>query len=219
MPDREVKTIRDLIYFQYAKIVGKSAFGPDAKKTAYGFIKTTFRDFVHDEKKWSDIDHDSPDENTIPMILNREGELSLICTDKACAYCGSTSDLQWEHIVPRSLSINDRCPTCERIQGIHNQVWACAKCNGTKKTDQDSPDENTISMILTMVGELSLAYQRPLPIHPRLAPGKDQILGHRSGAGGEEIFEDDILLPCLQGDAGCEAGRERDYCDGFGSIT
>jgi hypothetical protein len=36
MPDRDVKTIRDLIYFQYAKIVGKAAFGPDAKKTAWG---------------------------------------------------------------------------------------------------------------------------------------------------------------------------------------
>jgi hypothetical protein len=36
MPDRDVKTIRDLIYFQYAKIVGKAVFGPDAKKTAWG---------------------------------------------------------------------------------------------------------------------------------------------------------------------------------------
>ena len=119
MPDREVKTIRDLIYFQYAKIVGKSAFGPDAKKTAYGFIKTTFREFVRDEKKWSDI-------------LREDKQLADAY--KACAYCGSTSDLQWEHIVPRTLSINDRCPTCDRIQGIHNQVRACAKCNGAKKT-------------------------------------------------------------------------------------
>jgi hypothetical protein len=27
-----------------------------------------------------------------------------------------------EHIVPRSISINDRCPACEKIQGIHNQA-------------------------------------------------------------------------------------------------
>ncbi len=31
MPDREVATIKDLIYYQYAKIIAKSAMGPDAK--------------------------------------------------------------------------------------------------------------------------------------------------------------------------------------------
>jgi len=43
MPDRDVKTIQDLIYYQYAKIVAKSAFslsdGEKAKKQHYGFIK------------------------------------------------------------------------------------------------------------------------------------------------------------------------------------
>lgn len=117
MPDKEVKTIRDLIYFQYAKIIAKSAFGEDAKKTSYGFIKKTFRDLMNDEKKWSDI-------------LREDKQ--LVEGDKVCAYCGSTENLQWEHIVPKSLKINDRCPTCERIQGIHNQVWACRKCNSSK---------------------------------------------------------------------------------------
>jgi hypothetical protein len=119
MPDRDVKTIRDLIYFQYAKIVGKSAFGPDAKRTFYGFIKKTFRELVRDEKKWSDI-------------LREDKQLAE--SDKVCAYCGATGDLHWEHIVPRSLAINERSATCDRIQSIHNQVWACAKCNLSKKT-------------------------------------------------------------------------------------
>jgi len=118
MPDRDVKTIRDLIYFQYAKIVGKSAFGPDAKKTSYGFIKTTFRNFVKDEKKWSDI-------------LREDKQLAE--AEKACVYCGSAANgLQWEHIVPKTLAINERCAACDRIQGIHNQVWACASCNAAK---------------------------------------------------------------------------------------
>jgi hypothetical protein len=117
MPDREVKTIRDLIFFQYAKIIGISAFGPDAKKTAYGFIKTTFRELVHDEKKWSDI-------------LREDQQFAD--AEKACIYCGATDHLQWEHIVPRSLVINERCPACDRIQGIHNMVWACRSCNASK---------------------------------------------------------------------------------------
>jgi hypothetical protein len=48
MPDRDVKTIRDLIYYQYAKIIAKRAFsapeGKEAKKQSYGFIKKTFKE-------------------------------------------------------------------------------------------------------------------------------------------------------------------------------
>ena len=47
MPDRDVMTIGDLIYYQYAKIIAKSAFGvPDvreAKGRHYGFVKGRFR--------------------------------------------------------------------------------------------------------------------------------------------------------------------------------
>jgi hypothetical protein len=43
MPDRDVTTIKDLIYYQYAKITARSALhAPDS--TAYGFIKQTFRE-------------------------------------------------------------------------------------------------------------------------------------------------------------------------------
>ena len=117
MPDRDVKTIRDLIFFQYAKIIGKRAFGPGAKKEAYGFIKQTYRQLVADKKKWSDI---------------LRNDKRLFDEPEACAYCGATSDLQWEHIVPRSLRINERCATCDRIQSIHNMVRACKHCNTAK---------------------------------------------------------------------------------------
>jgi 5-methylcytosine-specific restriction endonuclease McrA len=119
MPDRDVKTIRELIYFQYAKIIAKSAFRENAKKTHYGFIKNTFRDLVNDEKKWSDI-------------LREDKQ--LIESDKECVYCGTKENLSWEHIVPKSLLINERCPSCDRIQGIHNQIWACRSCNSKKST-------------------------------------------------------------------------------------
>lgn len=52
MPDRDVKTILDLIYYQYAKIIARRAFdisdGKEAKRQHYGFIKETFREL----KKW-----------------------------------------------------------------------------------------------------------------------------------------------------------------------
>ena len=119
MPDREVHTIRDLIYYQYAKIIAKSAMGSDAKKSAYGFIKTTFRELRDDEMKWSEI-------------LREDKQ--LVEAEKKCVYCGSTEDLQWEHIVPKSIAINERCPSCDRVQGIHNQIWACKTCNTRKGT-------------------------------------------------------------------------------------
>lgn len=117
MPDRDVKTIRDQIFFQYAKIIGRRAFGPNAKKVAYGFIKTKFRELRDDEQQWSDI------------IRN---DKQLVEGEKKCVYCGATENLQWEHIVAKSLMINERCPTCPRIQEIHNLVWACRTCNASK---------------------------------------------------------------------------------------
>ncbi|MEW6526352.1 MAG: HNH endonuclease [Spirochaetota bacterium] len=119
MPDREVCTIRDLIYYQYAKIIARSALGPGAKKHSYGFIKKTFQQLKNDEKKWSEI-------------LREDKQ--LMEAEKKCIYCGSKENLSWEHIVPRSLSINERCPACDRIQGIHNQIWACKSCNSKKGT-------------------------------------------------------------------------------------
>jgi len=59
MPDRDVKTIQDLIFYQYAKIIARRAFGvPDgkeAKKQHYGFVKQTFRELKSGVKPWSEI--------------------------------------------------------------------------------------------------------------------------------------------------------------------
>lgn len=123
MPDRDVKTIRDLIYYQYAKIIAKRAFstpdGKEAKEQHYGFIKKTFRELKNGTKSWSEI--------------TRE-DWQLVDSEKKCIYCGAESDLQKEHIVPRSLQIKPECKKCDIIQGIHNQIWSCKKCNSLKGT-------------------------------------------------------------------------------------
>jgi hypothetical protein len=108
VPDRDVKTIRFSLFFQYAKIIGVRAFGPNARKTVYGFTKTKFRELVRGEMKWSEI------------LRNDQRSFE---EPKACIYCGAADHLQWEHIVPRSLANKERCPGCDRIQGIHNMVW------------------------------------------------------------------------------------------------
>ena len=36
--------------------------------------------------------------------------------------------------MPKSLRIRQECETCDTIQGIHNQIWACGRCNSVKAT-------------------------------------------------------------------------------------
>jgi len=89
------------------------------KKQRYGFIKKTFRELKSGAKSWSEI--------------TRE-DWQFVEADKKCIYCGSDSDLHKEHIVPKSFEILPKCKTCDIIQGIHNQIWACSKCNFSKGT-------------------------------------------------------------------------------------
>ena len=123
MPGRDKKTIRDVIWFQYAKLVARSAFklpdGHEAKKNCYGFIKNLFRELQADPKSW-------------PTITREDKQLAD--AQKACAYCGSLKDLAREHLVPMSLLISDRCPSCEKIQAIYNHAWVCKSCNSQKGT-------------------------------------------------------------------------------------
>jgi len=122
MPDRDVKTIQDLIYYQYAKIIARRAFclinGKAAKGMHYGFIKTVFGELKSGVKSWSEI--------------TRE-DMQLVEGEKQCVYCGSETDLHKEHIVPKSLRITQKCQKCETIQGIGNQIWACGRCNSMKE--------------------------------------------------------------------------------------
>jgi len=123
MPDRNVKTIRDLIYYQYAKIIARRAFsmfdGKEAKKQHYGFVKKTFQELKRGDKSWSEI--------------TRE-DWQFVESEKKYIYCGTEGDLHKEHIIPRSLRIKPECEICDKIQGIHNQVWACRQCNSSKGT-------------------------------------------------------------------------------------
>jgi hypothetical protein len=117
MPDREVRTLRDLIWYQYAKIIAKRALGPDAKREHYGFVKQTLLELQSRRKQWSDI--------------TRE-DWQLVESEKRCVYCGSMDNLSREHLVPKTLRINEQCSTCDVIQSIHNLVWSCRSCNSQK---------------------------------------------------------------------------------------
>jgi hypothetical protein len=115
MPDREVKTICDLIYYQYAKIIVRrasgAADGKEAKAVSYGLIKNKFRELKSGKISWSEI--------------TREDK-QLVEAEKKCIYCGADpstllragGELHWEHIVPKSLRIKPECATCERVEKV-----------------------------------------------------------------------------------------------------
>lgn len=93
-PISEIKTIEHMIFYQYAKIMAKSAFGhkdgKEAKAKNFGFIRNTVRKLING-KKWSDI--------------SRE-DWQFVEAEKKCFYCGSTENLEKEHIVPKCIKIN-----------------------------------------------------------------------------------------------------------------
>lgn len=107
MPPKAVKTIRDLIFWEYAKLISGSALG-DRKN--FGFVMSSFKKLQSGEMRWSDI-------------LRED----LKVDQDECVYCGSSKDLSNDHIVPKR-----ECHFAE----IHNIVKACKTCNSSKN-DKD----------------------------------------------------------------------------------
>lgn len=104
MPPAVVKTVRDLIYWQYAKIIADSA---GMGKREYGFVMNKFKQLKAKDISWNEIRE---------YIKEREhsGE---------CVFCGASADLSLEHLLPRKFN----GPDTER-----NLVWICKSCNSSK---------------------------------------------------------------------------------------
>ena len=75
MPHRDVRTINEIMNYQYAKIIACSAFkcinGLEAKKKHFGFINNTYKALSSGKKSWSDIERE---------------DWQLVESDKECAY-------------------------------------------------------------------------------------------------------------------------------------
>jgi len=104
VPPAIVKSVKDLIFWQYAKIIAASA---GIGKRDYGFVMTKFKQLREGEIFWNEIreyvkEKEHPDE---------------------CIFCGTTTDLTLEHLLPRSHN----GPDVEK-----NLVWICKSCNSSK---------------------------------------------------------------------------------------
>ncbi len=104
-PPAAVKTVRELIYWEYAKLIAKGA----GFEGNYGFIMSRFQKLKRGEMQWSDV--------------SREDRLMVERGKGRCTYCESPGDLSWDHLIP----VSKGGPNI-----ISNQVVACRSCNSSK---------------------------------------------------------------------------------------
>lgn len=102
---RTFSTVRELIYWEYAKVISEKAVGD---RLNYKFANFTFQKLLQGKA-------------TPSSILSENQQLFFL--GDVCAYCGATGSLHWEHIIPLSIGGPD---------SIDNMVRACPPCNMAK---------------------------------------------------------------------------------------
>ena len=110
MAPSKVKTIRELICYQYAKIIAASAgFSKNDSSTYYKFVMDRMMKLASGNICMSEI--------------LRELKKQMSSSDHVCEYCGSKEDLSWDHIIPCSKGGSDNA---------ENYILACKRCNSSK---------------------------------------------------------------------------------------
>jgi len=102
MPPRYVKTIREEILYEYAKLISRSVFGGQLNR---GFITDRFKPLRDGEITMSGTNREWQREQEMP---------------RQCVFCGSPDDLQTDHLIPGSRGGSDQAD---------NMVWSCRTCN------------------------------------------------------------------------------------------
>lgn len=110
MPPKNVRTVRELVYWEYAKLIAGSAVH-DRKN--YAFVMDAYEKLLHGKLH--------------PSTILKENQKLVKEGADTCAYCSCNESLQWEHIIPRSRGGPDT---------IDNMVLSCQKCN-LSKGDKD----------------------------------------------------------------------------------
>jgi len=104
MPPAYVKTIREEIFYEYAKLISRSAYGSLQR----GFITERFQKLRDGEITISGTMREWEREQELP---------------KNCVYCSAITDLTTDHLIPRSRGGDD---------SADNVVLACQPCNISK---------------------------------------------------------------------------------------
>jgi hypothetical protein len=104
MPPPVVKTVKDLIFWQYSKIISESAgFG----KRNWGFVMKKFKQLQEGEIFWNEIRE---------YVKEKERK-------DECIFCGKKTSLTIDHLLPRCFN----GPNDEK-----NVIFVCRECNSSK---------------------------------------------------------------------------------------
>jgi hypothetical protein len=104
MPPPYVKTIREEILYEYAKLISRSAYGTLQR----GFITERFKKLRDGEITISGTIREWEREQQLP---------------KQCVYCASITNLTTDHLIPRSRGGDE---------SADNVVLSCQTCNTTR---------------------------------------------------------------------------------------
>jgi hypothetical protein len=104
MPPPSVRTIREEILYEYAKLISRSAYGSLQR----GFITERFQKLRDGEIRISDTIREWEREQELP---------------KKCVFCGSAADLSTDHLIPRNRGGDD---------SAENLVLSCKTCNTSR---------------------------------------------------------------------------------------
>lgn len=106
MPPRTVKTIREELYYEYAKLICRSVYGN--VKDHRGFVTDRFKALRNGQITISGTMREWQREQELPM---------------ECVFCGTAENLQTDHLIPRSRGGPDTAD---------NVVWTCSRCNQSR---------------------------------------------------------------------------------------
>jgi hypothetical protein len=104
MPPPYVKTIREEILYEYAKLISRSAYNSLQR----GFITDRFKKLRDGEISMSDTIREWEKEHQLPT---------------ECVFCGATDNITTDHLIPKNRGGTD---------SGDNLVHACTSCNSSR---------------------------------------------------------------------------------------
>ena len=104
MPPKYVKTIREELYYEYAKLISRTAHG----KIDYAFVTERFKKLRDGQITISGTIREWEREQELPH---------------ECVFCGSRENLSTDHLIPKNRGGDD---------SADNLVQACKTCNSSR---------------------------------------------------------------------------------------
>ena len=105
MPPPYVRTLKEEIFYEYAKLISRSVFGGAIN---YGFVSDRFKALRDGKATISGTNREWQREQELP---------------RACVFCGASENLQNDHLIPISRG---------GLDSADNTVWSCQTCNASR---------------------------------------------------------------------------------------